>query len=171
MYIFQAIDQDVQELEKLKAPTGPLSESISMMKIHESSYTNDNGKEKTDAKIKQQLNKNGELMAKLEQQISSKNDHEAGGRPDTKVQLSVDIPSKGVHKQTVYSSDGEPPRKRDSKYREYDKKNYDSQFPPPVSSYFNVEATPEDMAEYIFFTKDFKSVTQAIEKLIQDGRV
>lgn len=47
----------------------------------------------------------------------------------------------------------------------------DTQFPPPVSSYFNVEATPEDMAEYIFFTKDFKSVTQAIEKLIQDGRV
>lgn len=70
------------------------------------------------------VNKNGELMAKLEQQISSKNDHEAGGRPDTKVQLSVDIPSKGVHKQTVYSSDGEPLRKRDSKYREYDKKNY-----------------------------------------------
>lgn len=44
-------------------------------------------------------------------------------------------------------------------------------FPPPVSSYFNVEASPEDMAEYIFFTKDDKSVTQAIEKLIQEGRV
>jgi len=44
-------------------------------------------------------------------------------------------------------------------------------FPPPVLPYFNVEATPEDMAEYIFFTKDDKSVTQAIEKLIQEGRV
>lgn len=47
----------------------------------------------------------------------------------------------------------------------------DSLFPPPVSSYFNVEASPEDMAEYIFFTKDDKSVTQAIEKLIQEERV
>lgn len=44
-------------------------------------------------------------------------------------------------------------------------------FSLPVSSYFNVDATPEDMAEYIFFTKDDKSVTQAIEKLIQEGRV
>ncbi|XP_029342380.1 uncharacterized protein LOC100166244 isoform X3 [Acyrthosiphon pisum] len=167
----RSIDQDVQELEKLKAPTGALPESISMTKTHESSYVNNNGKEITDAKIKQQLIKNGELMAKLEQKMSSKNEHNAGGRPDTKVQLSVDIPSKGIHKQTMYASDGEPPRKRDGKYREYDKKNYDTQFPPPVSSYFNVEATPEDMAEYIFFTKDFKSVTQAIEKLIQDGRL
>jgi hypothetical protein len=63
-------------------------------------------------------------MAKLEQKISSKNDHDAGGRPDTKVQLSMDIPSKGIHKQTMYASDSEPPKKRDSKYREYDKKNY-----------------------------------------------
>jgi len=47
----------------------------------------------------------------------------------------------------------------------------DSLFPSPLSSYFNVEASPEDMAEYIFFTKDDRSVTQAIEKLIQDGRV
>ncbi|KAL4132131.1 hypothetical protein QTP88_009340 [Uroleucon formosanum] len=167
----RSIDQDVQELQKLKAPTGTLPESISMTKTHESSYVNDNGKEITDAKIKQQLIKNGELMAKLEQKMSSKNEHNTGSRPNTKVQLSVDIPNKGIHKQTMYSSDGEPPRKRDGKYREYDKKNYDMQFPPPVSSYFNVEATPEDMAEYIFFTKDFKSVTQAIEKLIQDGRL
>lgn len=164
------IDRDVQELEKLKDP-GALSESISMTKTHESSYVNDNGKEITNSKTKQQLIKDDELMAKLEQKMSSRHDHEAGGRPNTKVQLSVDIPSKGIHKQTMYASDGEPPRKRDGKYREYDKKNYDTQFPPPVSSYFNVEATPEDMAEYIFFTKDFKSVTQAIEKLIQDGRL
>jgi len=33
---------------------GALPESISMTKTHESSYVNDNGKEITDAKIKQQ---------------------------------------------------------------------------------------------------------------------
>ncbi|XP_025412736.1 uncharacterized protein LOC112685161 isoform X2 [Sipha flava] len=142
-----------------------------MTNMHESSYTNDNGKEKSVAKIKQQLNKNGEMLAKLEQKVLSKNDRNAGGQPDTRVQLSMDIPSKGIHKQTSYASDDESPRKRDGKYREYDKKSYDALFPPPVSSYFNVEASPEDMAEYIFFTKDDKSVTQAIEKLIQEGRL
>ncbi|VVC25602.1 Hypothetical protein CINCED_3A008646 [Cinara cedri] len=164
------IDQDVQELEKLKSPIGQ-SESISMIKSHESSYSNLNGKEKSLAKSKQEVNKNGELLAKLEQKVSSNNDqNNVGSQPDTKVQLLVDIPSKGIHKQTSYSSDDEPPRKRDGKYREYDKKNYDSLFPPPVPSY-NLEASPEDMAEYIFFTKDDKSVTQAIEKLIQEGRM
>jgi len=164
----RVIDLDVQELEKLKAPTGGQSESISMTKLQESSYANDNGKEKSVSKIKQHLNKNGVLLAKLEQKMSSKNDHSSSDHPDTKFQLTMDIPSKGIHKQVSYA---EPPRKRDSKYKEFDKKNYDSLFPPPVSSYFNVEASPEDMAEYIFFTKDDKSVTQAIEKLIQEGRL
>lgn len=71
------------------------------------------------------MNKNGELLAKLEQKVLSNNDrNNVGGQPDTKVQLSVDIPSKGIHKQASYSSDDEPPRKRESKYREYDKTNY-----------------------------------------------
>lgn len=71
------------------------------------------------------MNKNGELLARLEQKVSSKNDRNTAGRPDTRVQLSVEIPSKGIHKQTSYASDDEPPRKRDGKYnREYDKKNY-----------------------------------------------
>lgn len=70
------------------------------------------------------VNKNGELLAKLEQRMSSKNDVGAGSRPDTRVQLSVDIPSKGIHKQASYSSNDETPRKRDGKYKEYDKKNY-----------------------------------------------
>jgi len=69
------------------------------------------------------VDKNGELLAKLEQKVSSKNDH-IGGKPDTRIQLSIDIPSKGIHKQASYTSDDEPPKKRDGKYREYDKKNY-----------------------------------------------
>lgn len=71
------------------------------------------------------VNKNGELLAKLEQKMLSKNDRNAGGQPDTRVQLSVDVPSKGIHKQTSYASDDEPPRKRDGKYnRKYGKKSY-----------------------------------------------
>lgn len=71
------------------------------------------------------VNKNGELLAKLEQKVSSNNDrNNVGGQPDTRVQLSVDIPSKGIHKQASYSSNDELPRKRDGKYREYDKNNY-----------------------------------------------
>jgi len=67
------------------------------------------------------VNKNGELLAKLEQKVSSKSGHHPGGQPDTKVQLTVDIPSKGIHKHTSYT---ESPRKRESKFREYDKKSY-----------------------------------------------
>lgn len=63
-------------------------------------------------------------MAKLEQKVSSKNDRSSGGKPDTKVQYSMEVPSKNIHKQASYTTDDEPPRKRDSKYREYDKKNY-----------------------------------------------
>lgn len=63
-------------------------------------------------------------MAKLEEKMSSKNDR--NGQPDTKVQVSVDIPSKGIHKHTSYTSDDEPPRKRNEKYKEYDKKNFAS---------------------------------------------
>lgn len=70
------------------------------------------------------MNKNGELIAKLEQKVSSKNDHGANGKPDTKVQYAMEVPSKGIHKQASYTSNDEPPRKRDGKYREYDKKNY-----------------------------------------------
>jgi hypothetical protein len=70
------------------------------------------------------VNKNGEMLAKLEQKVLSKNDRNADGQPDTRVQLSMDIPSKGIHKQTSYASDDESPRKRDGKYREYDKKSY-----------------------------------------------
>jgi len=69
------------------------------------------------------VDKNGELLAKLEQKVSLKNDH-IGGKPDTRIQLSIDIPSKGIHKQASYGSDDDPLRKRDGKYREYDKKNY-----------------------------------------------
>lgn len=69
------------------------------------------------------VNKNGELFAKLEQKVVSNNDRKTDSQPDTKVQLSVDIPSKGIHKSASYT---EPPRKRDNKYRggEFDKKNY-----------------------------------------------
>lgn len=74
------------------------------------------------------VNKNGELLAKLEQKVLSKNDRNAGDQPDTRVQFSIDIPSKGIHKQASYVTDDEPPRKRDGKYREYDKKSYVSVF-------------------------------------------
>ncbi|XP_050432020.1 uncharacterized protein LOC126840380 [Adelges cooleyi] len=160
--VARTIDQDVQELEKLKIPPGQ-GESVSVVKSHESLYTNKNGKEKAIAKIQQQVNKNGELLAKLEQKVLSQNDQETGGRPDTKVQMSVDIPNKGIHKQTSYKSDEEP-RKWATKrfgYKKYS--DYTTSLDP--------EASPEEMAAYIFFTKDDKSVTQAIEKLIQDGRL
>lgn len=70
------------------------------------------------------VNKNGKLLAKLEQKVSSKNNRNNGGKPDTRIQLSINIPSKGIHKQTSYVSDDEPSRKRNGKYREYDKKTY-----------------------------------------------
>lgn len=66
---------------------------------------------------------NGELLAKLEQKMSSRND--ADGRPDTRVQLSVDVPGKGVHRQASYATaDDETPGKRDGKYGDHDKKSY-----------------------------------------------
>lgn len=91
-------------------------------------------------------------MAKIdfEQKLSSKNNnHVTGGKPDAKIRFSVDIPDKGIHKQGSYSSDDEHPRKRDGKYREYDKKNYvsflnglskkkENPLPKPVSKGFSL---------------------------------
>ncbi|XP_050540935.1 uncharacterized protein LOC126905349 isoform X3 [Daktulosphaira vitifoliae] len=160
----KSIDHDVQELEKLKIPD-KVEESVSILKSRESVYTNNNGKEKAIDKIQQQVNKNGELLAKLEQKVMSKNDRENNGRPETNVNLSIDIPSKGIHKQTSYTSNEEPKKQN---YKRFDKKNYASSYQSPD---FDGDASPQDMAEYIFFTKDDKSVTQAIEKLIQEGRL
>lgn len=95
------------------------------------------------------VNKNGELFAKLEQKVVSNNDRNTNSQPDTKVQLSVDIPSKGIHKSASYT---EPPRKRDSKYRggEFDKKNYVS----IKKIFFTFFFTPRSIV-YLWKSKQF----------------
>uniref|UniRef100_A0A8D9B0D6 Uncharacterized protein n=1 Tax=Cacopsylla melanoneura TaxID=428564 RepID=A0A8D9B0D6_9HEMI len=186
-----SLDEEVKELERLKPVVSneqgsqrqqnlPLSQSMSMMKSHSSVYRNINGKFEGKAETKQEINKNGETYAKIQQNIEAKNVDDSP-TPETNINTMVDIPGQGIHK--VYRQ-RHPADNTDNNILNvlnilepvHQKRNIDyssvmDQAPllDRMDRVSNVQASPKDIAEYVFWTGDEKSVTAAIEDYMQAG--
>ncbi|XP_072160570.1 uncharacterized protein [Bemisia tabaci] len=186
-------DEAVEELRHLKGnaltsdSTGN-GGSISVVKTHSAVFTNMNGKQEGHAEMKEQVNKNGEMFAKVEQKVDAKEDPKAGS-PNTHVLTAVDIPSKGIHR--VFSSEpGEknlnlanlPAKATTTKRRVISPATLnrfegdDTQFPLSQMDGFtktplplNAQYSPLDVAEYVFWTGDEKGVTMAVEEYLKQG--
>jgi len=142
----QVGDEVVRDLERLK----PLAKSISMIKTQSTMYTNVNGQKEEHTNTKAQVAKDGELIARVAQNVDK-----TPNNPEPHVRTAVDIPSQNIHKVSEHGP------KSDSA----------SQQPPlPYNNYKKVsQYSPLDMAEYVFWTGDEKGVTTAIEEFLQEG--
>ncbi|KAI5728512.1 hypothetical protein M8J77_017222 [Diaphorina citri] len=180
-----SLDEEVKELERLKPTSNegqqdqnmPISQSVSMVKSHSSVYSNINGKVEGKAETKQELNKNGETYAKIRQNVEAKN-VDNSPTPETNIITAVDIPGQGIHK--VYRQRHPADITGNNLLNVlnileplHPKRNveYSSVLDqaPVVDRSSNVQASPKDIAEYVFWTGDEKSVTSAIEDYMQAG--
>ncbi|XP_026683299.1 uncharacterized protein LOC103514764 [Diaphorina citri] len=155
----------------------PISQSVSMVKSHSSVYSNINGKVEGKAETKQELNKNGETYAKIRQNVEAKS-VDNSPTPETNIITAVDIPGQGIHK--VYRQRHPADITGNNLLNVlnileplHPKRNveYSSVLDqaPVVDRSSNVQASPKDIAEYVFWTGDEKSVTSAIEDYMQAG--
>ncbi|GJQ81672.1 hypothetical protein Trydic_g8548 [Trypoxylus dichotomus] len=191
---YQDENNVVKDLENLKNTIG---KSLEMVKTHAEIYTNLNGQKETHSDTKEQLNEDGKLIARLNQQLD-----ELPGPDGTslgKLRTKVDIPSKGIHKTIEQaldprlmmqatengnrrapnievmsaSSDNLPgtgyivPKILSDLYVPDSSKM--KRDPERYNSYAGIQYTPLDMAEYVFWTGDEKGVTLAIEEFLQEG--
>ncbi|KRT83608.1 hypothetical protein AMK59_4259, partial [Oryctes borbonicus] len=70
--------------------------SLEMVKTHAEIYTNVNGHKEAHSDTKEQLNEDGKLVARLNQQLDELPGPD--GSSMGKLRTKVDIPSKGIHK-------------------------------------------------------------------------
>lgn len=118
---------------------------FSVLKTHAKIYTNINGKEKEVAHTKEEVDKDGSVLAKVEQRIDKTDE---SGRP--RITTSLEIPSQNIHK--VIHNRLLPPA-------------VDLKAEGPAGFQYS----PADIADYIFWTGDERGVTSAIEEYLKEG--
>ncbi|KAK9879074.1 hypothetical protein WA026_003888 [Henosepilachna vigintioctopunctata] len=166
------MDDSVKELENLK---NSLGRTLSLMKTQTEHYSNVNGKMENHGTDIEEVKQNGKLVAKLFQQMDT--DPEApdkGGQPPTRVRTELEVPSEGIRKSVVQHLPADYPGLTENGNR---KSSNPGPFPElrnnaeKTNSLVNEASqyTPLDMAEYVFWTGDEKSVSLAIEEFLQEG--
>ncbi|XP_075231670.1 uncharacterized protein LOC142330329 isoform X2 [Lycorma delicatula] len=182
----QNSDEDVRDLENLK----PISNSMSVMKSHSSVLTELNGKKEGQFEMKEELNKDGKLLARVNQKVKEEDDG-VGPTPKTFVRTEVEIPSSGIHKviesepkkqsaipigSNILSNENADSNllhvltlMRDVFYPRTDSEDNLLNVDPGYKSFSGVQFSPLDMAEYIYWTGDEKRVTLAIEEFLAEG--
>lgn len=164
-------EDNVQELENLKHSLG---RTISMMRSQTDMYRDMNGKKEAHSVDTEEVQQNGQLMAKLFQRMDT--DPEApdkGGQPRARVRTEVEVPSEGLHHVTLQRLPAEhsmlAERKRHSPNLESPRDTPDNVEGPNNTPDGTQQYSPLDMAEYVFWTGDEKSVSLVIEEFLQDG--
>ncbi|XP_014252421.1 uncharacterized protein LOC106668311 [Cimex lectularius] len=137
-------DEEVKELEHLKNGEN----TMSVMKTHSLVYTNIDGKKERHEDRKAEVEKNGELVAKMEQELDKTPLSE-----EPHVKTMLDIPSKNIHRVFEQGSKQSP---------------MDNGV-PPYEANIGHSYSPSEMAEYIFWTGDERAPTKVIEDFLADG--
>ncbi|XP_069689668.1 protein CIP2A homolog [Periplaneta americana] len=140
---------EVKQLEDLKHSFG---KTFSVLKSHSSVFTNINGQREGHAETREQVNRDGKLVSRVQQKMDSRQEP-SDPTPATQVRTEVEVPDEGVHRTLVSDSANVERRSNVEKY----------------TSYAGVQYSPLDMAEYVFWTGDEKGVTLAIEEFLQEG--
>ncbi|XP_073981321.1 uncharacterized protein [Rhodnius prolixus] len=151
----EGVDEDVRELQQLKPGDG--GNSMSVMKSHSVLFTNINGNKQQHEDRKEQVEKNGELVARVQQQLDKD-----GQNAEPHVKTSLDIPSRNVHRVVEHGPKGQRPPVMPFKQPE-------AKYLQPYRPYSGMQYSPLDMAEYVFWTGDERGATSAIEEFLQDG--
>lgn len=172
-------DETVEELESLKhllEQSPPTGKEISVSKSQTSVFSDVNGHRSGHKETKEEVNKNGKLVAKVSQKVDVTQDK--ANKPKAVSETEVEIPSKGVHKTIL--KDGEnvemlgSPEVMDGQDftnsgERRNGKTFDNNGIDKINSLSGIEYSPLDMAEYVFWTGDEKSVTLAIEEFLDEG--
>uniref|UniRef100_A0A224XS08 Putative conserved secreted protein n=1 Tax=Panstrongylus lignarius TaxID=156445 RepID=A0A224XS08_9HEMI len=148
-------DEDVRELQQLKPGEG--GNSMSVMKSHSVLFTNINGNKQQHEDRKEEVEKNGELVARVQQQFDKN-----GQNSEPHVKTSLDIPARNVHRIVEHGPKMQRPALIPFKQP-------DTNFMQPYRPYSGMQYSPLDMAEYVFWTGDERGATSAIEEFLQDG--
>lgn len=139
----QNVDEAVRELEDLK----PAAREVAVMKTQSMLFSNVNGKEEHHLNKDQLYEKDGKLVARLSEKV----DKEGDKNPRLKAEL--DIPSRNIHK--VLEKEVKPHGVQE----EQEKRTIGNR----------LQYSPQDLAEYVFYTGDERGATAAVEEFIQDG--
>uniref|UniRef100_T1HRV1 Uncharacterized protein n=1 Tax=Rhodnius prolixus TaxID=13249 RepID=T1HRV1_RHOPR len=86
------------------ATLGDGGNSMSVMKSHSVLFTNINGNKQQHEDRKEQVEKNGELVARVQQQLDKD-----GQNAEPHVKTSLDIPSRNVHRVVEHGPKGQRP--------------------------------------------------------------
>ncbi|XP_077300018.1 uncharacterized protein LOC143920884 isoform X2 [Arctopsyche grandis] len=193
----QTKDTEVQELESLKHPAGD-GQSVQITNSQSSTIMNENGHHNEQHDLKEYIDENGKLVARVHQHSESSG--ATGDKPHEHTITELEIPSEGVHRTVVQDSANEGQKEAFHGAARLMQSSSEAlpQLPAPLigqditdngnrrafnadigqeennnmdhfTSYSGVQYSPLDMAEYIFWTGDEKGVTLAIEEFLQDG--
>ncbi|XP_063230550.1 uncharacterized protein LOC134535407 [Bacillus rossius redtenbacheri] len=160
---------EVKQLEDLKNSFG---KTFSVLKSHSSVYSEVNGQRSGHAETKEEVNRDGSLVARVDQKMELA--QEPGATPSSKVRTEVDIPARGVHKTLVEdSSQGRRGADGSQVTENGERRSAPAADMPNMlekyGAFSGVQYSPQDMAEYVFWTGDEKGVTLAIEEFLQEG--
>ncbi|KAK6644389.1 hypothetical protein RUM43_000656 [Polyplax serrata] len=158
-------DETVKELENLKGFIGvgesPAKDEVSVTKSRVSFFVDDNGKKTGQLKLKNEVDKNGKVVAKVQEEVGVVNNK--GEPPQSMTKTEIEIPSKGIHDFFVKTG----PRAKGSQGKTVDRQN------EVEKNNFSggIGYGPLDMAEYIYWTGDEKNVALMIEQFLQKGLI
>ncbi|XP_044762200.1 uncharacterized protein LOC123319349 isoform X2 [Coccinella septempunctata] len=148
--------------------------TLSMMRTQTDLYRDLNGKKEAHSMDTEEVKQNGQLVAKLFQRMDT--DPEApdkGGQPRARVRIELEVPSKGLHHVAEQQLPENRPklseRKRQSSNQDQARETQNNVERSDNSPDGTQQYTPLDMAEYVFWTGDEKSVSLAIEEFLQEG--
>ncbi|PNF28467.1 hypothetical protein B7P43_G15227 [Cryptotermes secundus] len=145
---------EVKQLEDLKHSFG---KAFSILKTHSSVFKDANGHQEGHSETREEVNRDGQLVSRVNQKVDTKQEATEGAIPATHVRTEVEVPSQGIHRTIL--SDSQQAVANVERRNKADK----------YTSYAGVQYSPLDMAEYIFWTGDEKGVTMATEEFLQEG--
>lgn len=172
-------DETVEELESLKhllEQSPPSGKQISVSKSQTSVFSDVNGHRSGHKETKEEVNKNGKLVAKVSQKLDVS--QEKTNKPKAVSETEVEIPSKGIHKTILKDGEnlealGSPEVIEGQDFTNSGERRNNARTSDngidKLNSYSGIEYSPLDMAEYVFWTGDEKSVTLAIEEFLDEG--
>uniref|UniRef100_A0A0A9YEX5 Protein male abnormal 21 n=1 Tax=Lygus hesperus TaxID=30085 RepID=A0A0A9YEX5_LYGHE len=147
------MERDLQDLG-LRKPGG----SVAVMKTHSVIYKNINGEKEQYEQRKEEVQKNGEVVARVQQELDK-----SGQNQEPHVKTMLDIPAENLHRVIEHGP------KRNDNVLEKSHRPLANNSRAGVKQVNRKPFSPLDMAEYVFWTGDERGATTAIEEFLEDG--
>ncbi|XP_049945995.1 uncharacterized protein LOC126428137 [Schistocerca serialis cubense] len=170
----QANFDEVKQLEDLKNSFG---KTFSVLKSHSATYSDVNGERRAHSQTDEEAREDGRVVAHLSK--TSEGEAAVGATPSTRTRVELSLPQLGVH---AVAGDSPQQQPRQPGNNQEASRAAGAAMPPQqrrrappetagdkLSSYAGIQYSPQDMAEYVFWTGDEKGVTLAIEEFLQEG--